>query len=155
MPVESLALRLLGPLQLSRGSDALALPASRKVRALLGYLVLATRPVARSQICDLLWDVPNDPRGELRWCLSKIRSLVDDPSQRRVDTQGDTIAMHLDDCSVDVIAVARAQQEGIDTLSPERLRKLAPSFTGEFLDGLEIDRAPAFAAWLAAQRRRF
>jgi DNA-binding SARP family transcriptional activator len=49
------------------------LPSSRKVRALLGYLALASRPVTRSQICELLWDVPNDPRGELRWCLSKIR----------------------------------------------------------------------------------
>jgi DNA-binding SARP family transcriptional activator len=46
-PVESLAFRLLGPLQLSRGGDPLALPSSRKVRALLGYLVLARRPVAR------------------------------------------------------------------------------------------------------------
>ncbi|HWN47554.1 MAG TPA: hypothetical protein VNM71_09350, partial [Steroidobacteraceae bacterium] len=68
--MESLAVRLLGPLALSRGSDALTLPSSRKVRALLGYLALASRPVARSQICELLWDVPNDPRGELRWCLS-------------------------------------------------------------------------------------
>lgn len=151
----SLSLQLLGPLTIRRGDVVIALPASRKVQALLGYLVLAPHPVPRSRLCDLLWDVPNDPRGELRWCLSKIRSLVDDPGQRRVDTQADTIAMHLDDCSVDVIAVARAQQEGIDTLSPERLRELAPSFTGEFLDGLEIDRAPAFAAWLAAQRRRF
>ena len=76
-PVESLRFRLLGTLELSRGGDVLKLPASRKVRALLGYLVLASRPVARTQICELLWDVPNDPRGELRWCLSKIRGLLD------------------------------------------------------------------------------
>ena len=69
----------------------MALPASRKVRALFAYLALAPRPVARSQLCELLWDVPNDPRGELRWCLSKIRSLVDERGRRRVQTRGDTV----------------------------------------------------------------
>jgi DNA-binding SARP family transcriptional activator len=48
--VESLRFRLLGSLELSRGNDVLQLPASRKVRALLGYLVLASRPVTRSQV---------------------------------------------------------------------------------------------------------
>ena len=57
-PVESLTFRLLGSLELARNGETLKLPASRKVRALLGYLVLASRPVARSQICELLWDVP-------------------------------------------------------------------------------------------------
>ena len=96
--VESLAFRLLGPLQLSRGGDVLTLPSSRKVRALLGYLVLASRPVARSQICELLWDVPNDPRGELRWCLSKIRGLIDEKGRKRVIADGTTIRLDLSDC---------------------------------------------------------
>ena len=37
----------------------------------------------------------------------------------------------------------------------ERLRTLAALFAGDFLDGLEIDRSPAFSGWLTAQRRRF
>ena len=78
--------RLLGPLTISRDGVALALPASRKVRALFAYLSLAPHAVTRSQLCELLWDVPNDPRGELRWCLSKVRSIVDEPGRRRVDT---------------------------------------------------------------------
>src|SRR5215470_18817373 len=70
----TLQIRLLGPL---------AVPRSRKVRALLGFLALAPCPVSRSRLCDLLWDVPNDPRGELRWCLSKLRALLDDGGRRR------------------------------------------------------------------------
>ncbi len=70
-PVE---VRLLGPLAVRRHGVAAALPASRKVRALLAYLALAPHPVRRSQLCELLWDGPSDPRGELRWCLSKIRT---------------------------------------------------------------------------------
>ena len=37
----------------------------------------------------------------------------------------------------------------------ERLRALAALFDGEFLEGLEIERHPAFNGWLVAQRRRF
>ena len=73
-----LRIRILGPLEIRRDGAVLPLPASRKVRALLAYLALAPREASRSQLCELLWDVPTDPRGELRWCLSKIRRLVDD-----------------------------------------------------------------------------
>jgi DNA-binding SARP family transcriptional activator len=73
----SIEVRMLGPLTIRREGVTLPLPASRKVRGLLAYLSLSPRAVARSQLCELLWDVPNDPRGELRWSLSKIRGLID------------------------------------------------------------------------------
>ena len=154
-PVESLRFRLLGPLQLSRGAEVLALPASRKVRALLGYLVLASRPVARSQICELLWDVPNDPRGELRWCLSKIRGLIDDKKHKRVVADGNNIRLDLTDCHVDTLEVTRAPEHGIQKLGVERQKELAALFAGELLEGLEIARSPMFDAWITAERRRF
>jgi DNA-binding SARP family transcriptional activator len=150
-----LELRLLGRLCVVRGGVAVPLPASRKVRALIAYLALAPRPVSRSQLCELLWDVPNDPRGELRWCLSKARGLLDAPARRRVATHEDTVRLDLGDCFVDALEVARAAQERIETIAPDRLRRLAGLFAGDFLDGLEIDRSPAFGNWLNAQRRRF
>jgi len=151
----SLDVRLLRSLTISREGVALPLPASRKVRALLAYLSLAPHPVARSQLCELLWDVPNDPRGELRWCLSKIRSVLDEPSRRRVEAQGDAVRLDLSDCFVDAVEIARAAREGVKALAPERLRALAGLFAGDFLEGLEIDRNPGFNGWLVAQRRRF
>lgn len=165
MPVESarpnrtggtpVEVRMLGSLTIRRHGAPLALPASRKVRALFAYLSLAPQAVARSQLCELLWDVPNDPRGELRWCLSKIRGFVDEPGRRRVDTQADAVRLDLAGCFVDAIEIARAAQERIATITPERLRTLAALFAGDFLEGLEIDRSPAFNGWLTAQRRRF
>ncbi len=151
----SLQVRLLGPLTIRRDGAVLALPASRKVRALLAYLSLAPRAVTRSQLCELLWDVPNDPRGELRWCLSKIRSVLDEPDRKRVDAGADTIGLDLSDCFVDAIEIAQAAQNGVETLPAERLRVLLALCNGDFLDGLEIDRNPAFNGWLTAQRRRF
>jgi DNA-binding SARP family transcriptional activator len=153
--VESIRFRLLGRLELSRAGAALALPASRKVRALLGYLVLASRPVTRSQICELLWDTPNDPRGELRWCLSKIRGLIDEKGRKRVIADGSTIRLDLGDCFVDTLEVTRAPEHGIQKLGVERQRELAALFTGELLEGLEIARSPMFDTWITAERRRF
>ena len=148
-------LRLLGALAVRRGGEPLALPGSRKVRALLAYLALAPQPVPRGQLCELLWDLPDDPRGELRWCLSKVRRLVDAPGRARIFTREDSIGLDLSDCFADALEVARAAGEGIGRLAPPRLRELAQLFTGDFLEGLEIERSPLFSGWLTAQRRRF
>ena len=45
-----LELRLLGPLTIRRQDVELALPSSRKARALLAYLSLSPHPVARTQL---------------------------------------------------------------------------------------------------------
>ena len=150
-----LRLRLLGPMTISRDGVAIALPSSRKLRALFAYLAVSPQPVTRSRLCELLWDLPNDPRGELRWCLSKLRRVLDDPGRRRVATDGDTVGLELSDCAIDVADVTRATSEGIETLDQATLLALSQHFGGEFLDGMEIDRSPHFNAWLAAERRRF
>ncbi|WP_033838904.1 transcriptional regulator [Mesorhizobium loti] len=150
-----LSVRLLGPLKILRDDVPIALPASRKLRALLAYLALAPYAVGRSRLCELLWDVPNDPRGELRWCLSKLRGALDTPDRRRVRTQGDTVALDLDGCLVDALEISRAAAQGIGTLDVERLRTLAGFFAGDLLDGLVLERSPLFDSWLIAQRRRF
>ena len=61
---------LLGPLQVIQNRAQLPLPPSRKVRGLLAYLAMAPRPVTREKLCELFWDVADDPKSELRWCLS-------------------------------------------------------------------------------------
>src|SRR5580704_841460 len=79
-------IRLLGPFSIRRDGVAMSIPRSRKVRALLAFLAIGAGAYSRSRLCALLWDVPNDPRGELRWCLSKLRGLLDDSERRRVQT---------------------------------------------------------------------
>jgi DNA-binding SARP family transcriptional activator/TolB-like protein len=153
--VPPIEVRLLGPLTISRAGRALPLPASRKVRALFAYLALAPLAVTRTHLCELLWDVPNDPRSELRWCLSKIRSVIDQPGRRRIHTREDTVELDLADCFVDAAEVARAVQAGIATLPLDRLQRLSTLFNGDFLEGLDVDGSLAFNGWLTAQRRRF
>ncbi|HVJ43630.1 MAG TPA: hypothetical protein VM639_19165, partial [Dongiaceae bacterium] len=147
--------RMFGPLTISRDGVVQELAASRKLRALFAYLALAPHPVSRSRLCELLWDVPNDPRGELRWCLSKLRRVIDDPHRQRVVTAGEMVALDLAGWQVDVRDMVAACAAGIEALPPERLHPLARLFVGDFLEGLEIDRSPHFDNWLLAQRRHF
>lgn len=149
-----LQLRLLGPLQLRRGDHAVALPTSRKLRALLAYLAMATRPVGRSPLCELLWDAPSDPRGELRWCLSRLRAALDEPECERVVSEDDAIRLYLGDCSVDALDLGHAIRAGVGSLSVDRLATIAAQVHGDFCEGLELEDSPAFGAWLAAQRRQ-
>ncbi len=149
-------LELLGPLALSRDGQAVSLPASRKVRALLAYLALAGHATSRAHLCELLWDLPGDPRGELRWCLSKLRGVLDEPGQTsRLLAEGEALRLDGDGLHIDALALGHALQRGVGTLTTDELRAWAACFRGDFLEGLEIPRSPAYTAWLTARRRRF
>ena len=151
-----LHISLCGPMALQRGDRAVALPTSRKVRALLAYLALSSHAVARGHLCELLWDIPNDPRGELRWCLSKLRGVLDTPgAPSRVVTDGDTLRLDLTGVTLDAQQVLAATQSGLGSLDAAALRTLSALFTGDFLQGLDIERSAPFSAWVTAQRRRF
>src|SRR5687768_11517293 len=54
-----LSIQLLGPLCVLRGGEPVPLPASRKLRALVAYLAMSTRPQSREQLCELLWPLPD------------------------------------------------------------------------------------------------
>lgn len=144
-------IRLLGPLRVLRGGREIALPRSRKVRVLLAILALEPRPVTRSRLCDLLWDAPNDPRGELRWSLSKLRGVI---GEERVVTQGQpTVALDLDDVVVDALELDRLVARGLSQASSAELAEVAELCGGDLLDGVQVDGAE-LTAWLTAHRNR-
>src|SRR5262249_23746940 len=148
-------LLLLGPLQVIRNGTERTQPPSRKVRALLAYLAMAPRPVSRERLCELFWDVADDPRSELRWCLSKLRPLVDGTTTTRLIAERNQVRIDTSSLHVDALFVARNAQRGLTSSSPNDLRSLLASFRGDFLEGLSAERAPWFENWLASQRHRF
>lgn len=153
--VTDMELRLLGPFRLLRAGVSVALPPSRKVRLLMAYLALAPRPVSRERLCELLWQVPNDPRGELRWCLSKIRNLLDEPGRPRVVAGEGRVCLDLQGCAVDALSVQAAVEMGIDRISDAELTALSACFAGDLLDGLDFDGNPELHHWLGARRSEF
>jgi DNA-binding SARP family transcriptional activator/TolB-like protein len=148
-------LLLLGPLQVVQNGTQLPLPPSRKVRALLAYLVMAPQPVTREKLCELFWDAADDPKSELRWCLSKLRPLVNGRTNTRLVANRERVWINSNSLAIDAVLVARRTPKTLTSGSPRDLRSLLALFRGYFLEGLSVDRAPSFQNWLAGQRHRF
>src|SRR5687768_13850287 len=147
-----LELHLLGPLAASQNGRGIELPASRKARALLAYLALMPCAMPRARLCALLFDTASDPRGELRWYLSKLRGIL---GARRIRCDDDSVRLDLADSFVDALELQRAARRDFATLTMGRAEALQALFRGDFLEGMELDRCPGFMGWLLTQRRRF
>ena len=149
-------LQILGPLTVEREGRPRQLPASRKICGLLGYLALASRPTPRARLCELLWDeAANDPRGELRWCLSRLRGALVDADGAALILSGDFVALRPEAWVVDAWQVTEAVERGLATLDAARLQQLSRLHRGELLEGLAVERSPEFQLWLTGQRSRF
>ncbi len=77
-PTRTIAIRLLGPVDIRVGGAPLAVD-TRKAIALLAYLALTGRPASRESLGALLWPDSGDQeaRGALRRTLSVLNSALD------------------------------------------------------------------------------
>lgn len=147
-----LKIDLLGNLKVVRDGTALQLPQSKKTRAPLAYLVLTGRPHSRERLVSLFWDVPDDPRGALRWSLTKLRGLVDEQEVKRLKADRDTVAFDPVDVEVDLLTLRRLlADEGAGTPT-ETLVALAESLQGADLTGLDLPDCPEYHTWYLAQQ---
>jgi pimeloyl-ACP methyl ester carboxylesterase/DNA-binding SARP family transcriptional activator len=143
-----LHIKVLGELVVLRNTHELPLPRSKKTRALLAYLAVASRRQRRSHLCRVFWDVPDDPGASLRWSLSKLRPILsegDDQSCLRTD--GGDVYLDTDKCDVDIAHVAHLTAHNLSLLGTSDLEALAAEFRGPFLEDLELPRCPEFEAW--------
>ncbi len=147
-----LQIQVLGELAVKRDDEPVALPASRKSRALLAYLVLTRRPHRRDRLCELFWDLSDDPRGALRWSLSKLRQVVNDEDVQRIDADRERAAFLDTHADVDLERISASLTN--TALARERLAVLAGALSKPLLDGIDLPDHQAFARWLTAQRQR-
>lgn len=152
MSSTAVALRFLGELEVERDGVRQELPPSKKTRGLLAYLALSGRPLRRERLCQLLWDVADDPRGALRWSLSRLRSVVDEPGRPRIRTARDTVAFDTDGAWIDVLELKRVSAAGLESAPVEELLALAKHVRGELLEGLDLGDFLDFNAWCVAER---
>ena len=150
--VATLQVQVLGPLIVRRDGEPVRLPQSKKTRGLLAYLAITGRPHRRDRLCSLLWDVADDPRGALRWSLSKIRPVVDAEGKRSLLADRESVELALDEGSLDWRGVRKELAPGVDSISTERLIALESVFEGELLEGLDLIDFDEFTAWCAAER---
>jgi DNA-binding SARP family transcriptional activator len=148
----TLQLRFLGEVEVLRGDERLSLPPSKKTRALLAYLALTGRPSRRDHLCELLWELPDDPRGSLRWSLSKLRRLVDEGEHTRIVADRSQVEFDADGVEIDVVALQTLAGEGLERASTAALEEAAARYRGNFLEGLELTQQHAFYAWCVSER---
>ena len=71
----TLAVHLLGQVQISRDNQAVSVRGYKPV-ALLAYLLVTGKAHTRQHLIDLLFDGPDDPKASLRWTLSELRRAI-------------------------------------------------------------------------------
>ncbi|MGY1915180.1 BTAD domain-containing putative transcriptional regulator [Blastococcus sp. SYSU DS0973] len=123
------------------GSPAPA-PRGNKAWALLAYLLLTERAPSRQQLASLLFTEAVDPLRALRWNLSELRHTMRGVASLDGDPLVLTPALH---CDIDV----RILTEG----NPSQALALE-GIGQKLLEGVAVPDAPAFEAWLEAERCR-
>lgn len=142
-------MRVLGDFAVVRDDIAVTLPQSRKTRALLAYLALLGTPHRRERLCELFWDLPDDPRGALRWSLSKLRQILNADGQTRLEADRNTVNIKKGSISLDYDLIRGLAPNAIRTLPTDQLETIAGVFSGPFLADLYLPRCEGFEAWRA------
>lgn len=132
-----LVIRLLGRPEIERDGVVVPPPRGHKAWAVLAYLLLAERRVARAQLAALIFGDADDPLGALRWTLAQLRRALGPGTLR-----GDPLELGLPaGAAVDVILLASSDADPV----------LA---RGELLEGIHPGAGAVFEAWLLVERRR-
>jgi DNA-binding SARP family transcriptional activator len=147
-----LELNLLGDLEVIRDGEVLPLPPSKKTRALLAYLALNERAFRREHLCELLWEIPDDPRGSLRWSLSKLRRVVDDEDSSRIVADRSSVRLDASDLAIDLANLKETVAGDLARQSVGALESAAARYRGNFLEGLELSNFHDFHVWCIAER---
>src|SRR5918995_5438319 len=145
-----LDIRVLGDFHVGRDERPLGLPPSKKTRALLAYLAVTARSHRRERLCELFWDVPDDPRGALRWSLSKIRPILGRGSETCLKADRNTVTLMLDTIKLDFARVGTLHKDDLSSRDTAELEEMATLYRGGFLADLTLPRCPDFEAWRIA-----
>src|SRR5215813_7302322 len=140
-------LRLLGGFDLHSATGQAAIPAGRKVRALLACLALSPGQAwPREKLMALLWSDRGDEqaRASLRQALAEMRRVLGEPSPVR--TEHDAISL-----DPALIAVDAAEFELLARAG--KLDEAAGLYRGPLLDGHGV-RDGAFEDWILVERTR-
>jgi pimeloyl-ACP methyl ester carboxylesterase/DNA-binding SARP family transcriptional activator/class 3 adenylate cyclase len=141
-----LHIKVLGGFAVLRDGEPVTMPPSKKTRALLAYLAVERKPHRRERLCELFWGMPDDPRGSLRWSLSKLRQILSTDHEPLLRADRNVVEL-AEGIELDYDALADLSADSVDQLPTERLEAAANAFTGPFLEDLYLSRCPEFEAW--------
>src|SRR5262245_41181333 len=143
---------VVGDLTVRRGRTRVRLPSSKKTRALLAYLAVTARSHSRARLCSMFWSVPDDPRAALRWSLTHLRPLLDEPDCQRIIADRDNVALDVSRVAVDVASVRSIARRPVDCIPIDALRQAIKTLEGDFLAGLDLPECHEFQSWCVGER---
>ena len=148
-----LHLELLGDFRLRTESGALITISARKSQAMIAYLgVKPSQLVSRDKMAGLLWSstAPEQARQSLRQTLSTLRrELAAVSPQKILVEEGDFLSLDANAVHCDVVEFETLVATG----TPEALDPATRLYSGDFLDGFQIDEEK-FDQWVLAERDR-
>ena len=148
--MESLKMRLLGIPEIYLGEQPLSFR-TRKVLALLVYLVAERGMHSRESLMALLWpeSPSNSAAASLRVTLSRLRQGLGQADEVLITEAGNVgfDSNTLIDLDLDRLDIATHE----DT-PPDELRFILTVDRGEFLEGFSLPDASAFDDWISIQR---
>ena len=147
----SLRIQTLGDLKVFASGRELPIPPSRKTRSLLGYLVLSGAPQRRERLCELFWDVPDDPRGALRWSLSKLRGVLGQGDEAPcIVADRERVAIDMGRVEIDIHAIAHQLND--EDAGADALEAAWKACRETLLQDCDLPNQDEFGAWLVRER---
>ena len=145
-----LEINVIAQMSVKRDGIEIPLISSRKTRALLAYLAITGQPQHREHLCEMFFDNTNDPRGALRWSLSKLRILLKENGVSQLVANQDTVSIDMRDVALDY-DVVRAIHD--DAQPPtDQLQHAATLLAQKPMASLELPRAEDYQIWLLGER---
>jgi DNA-binding SARP family transcriptional activator/predicted ATPase len=148
--MESLKMRLLGIPEIRLGEQPLTFR-TRKVLALLVYLVAERGMHSRESLMALLWpeSSQSSAAATLRTTLSRLRKTLKPVGEVLITEAGNVGLDSHYSVDLDLDWLRDAADE--DT-PPDELRSILTLDRGEVLEGFSLPDAPAFDDWVSTQR---
>lgn len=146
----TLAINVLGEFQVTRDGQPVKFPASKRTRALLAYLALTNRPHRRDRLCEIFWDMTDDPRGSLRWSLSKLRPLLNTAESECLQTDRERVNLTSELYRLDLTPIRNALNCENSELTT--LISFAEQLNQPLLPGLDLPDQEFYQRWLTAER---
>lgn len=146
---DRIEINVIGAVSLRRKGAKVPLISSRKTRSLLAYLAISGQPHRREQLCELFFDNTSDPRGALRWSLSKLRTPLNAGDTKRLITNNDSVRLDMTTVDLDANFVRAVHDDPL--AQTDQLQRAASLLSQRPLASLVLPGADDFELWVMGE----
>lgn len=146
---DRIQLNVMLAMGLYRAGVEIPLISSRKTRALLAYLAITDKAHRREHLCEMFYDNTSDPRGALRWSLSKLRAIMDDEATVRLIKDNDTVKLDITTIDLDANFVRKVYEE--PQPPTHKLQRAAMLLSQKPLADLALPSSEDYELWLRGE----